>query len=144
MRRSDVYKTIRDRLLSELGDGLTVDVNMGQMDSITADYPLPTPLALISIAEIQWTDVAEGIQIGTVSFTIDYYKVIASGTFSGAEAEDTTLALLDSPDEIYQALRDYEVAGMLEGVLRTGEREVRIDKRLAGFRISYTATVFEE
>jgi hypothetical protein len=143
MKRSDVYKAIRDRLLLDI-EGLTVDVNRGQMNSPKADYPLPLPVALVSVSAIRWRTLSDVLQHGTVTVEVDYFKVKCQDTFSGAEAEEEALLLLDSPDEVYQSLKGFEVPGLLEGVRRTGEREITAGGRTIGYRITFEADVYEE
>ena len=142
MKRSDVYRAIRDKLLSDI-EGLTVDVNRGQMNDPKADYPVPLPVALVNVSDIRWRTITEVLQAGTVLIAVDYYKVRCQDTFSGAEAEDEALMLLDSPDDIYQSLHGFEAPGLLGSVRRTEERGIRTGGRIAGCRIAFEADVFE-
>ena len=143
MKRSDVYKAIRDKLLSDI-EGLTVDVNRGQMNDPKADYPLPLPVALVGVSAIRWRTVAEMIQSGTVLIEVDYFKVICQDTFSGAEAEDDALLLLDSPDDVYRSLQGFEAPGLLGDVRRTDERQVNAGGRIIGYRVAFEADVYDE
>jgi hypothetical protein len=142
MVRSDIYKAVRDRLLEAI-EGLTVDVNRGQMNDPKADYPIPVPVALVGISDIRWAVLDGRLQHGKITVAVDYFKVICSGTFSGAEAEDETLALLDSPGEIYEALQSYEVDGLFYGLSCLREQELRAGGRLAGYRLTFEADVYE-
>lgn len=144
MKRSDIYKAIRDKLLSDI-PGLTVDVNRGQMDSPKADYPIPVPVALVNLYSIRWEIYAHNLERGLVTVQVDFYKVICSGTFSGAEAENETLDLLDSPDEIYQSLKYLSLPeGSLDELVRTRESEIRSSGRLIGYRIEFEGYVYQE
>jgi hypothetical protein len=142
MKRSDVYKAIRDKLLLDI-EGLTVDVNRGQMNNPKTDYPLPLPVALVSVSAIRWRTLSDVLQRGTLDVEVDYFKVKCQDTFSGAEAEEEALLLLDSPDEVYQSLKEFGVPGLLEGVRRTGEREITAGGRTIGYRITFEADVYE-
>lgn len=141
MIRSEFYKAIRDKLLADI-PGLTVDVDRGQMDNAKADYPIPVPLALVAFSAIRWEVYSEGVECGTLTIDISYYKAICSATFSGAEAEAETLELLDSPDEIYRSLRYFEPPGA-NAFYRTAEREIRSHGRLIGYRVTFEAHGFE-
>jgi len=143
MKRSDVYKILRDRLLSEIPD-LTTDVNRGQMDHPKPDYPLPLPLALITFSRIRWDVYAKGVERGELTVSVDYYKVICSNMFSGSESENETLKLLDSPDEIYRALAYFSVNGLFDELYREEESEIKSGGRLIGYRVTFKANVYEE
>lgn len=141
-KRSDIYKAIRNKLQSDI-PGLTVDVNRGQMSDPKADYPLPAPLALVGISDIHWKTIGRDVQHGIVTVTVDYFQAICSGTFSGAEAEDETLTLLDSPADIYSSLNFFEVEELTGEMCRTREQELRAGGRLAGYRITFEADIYE-
>jgi hypothetical protein len=143
MKRSDVYKAIRDRLLTDF-EGLTVDVNRGQMSDPKADYPLPLPLALVSVPAIRWTTIADGLQRGVITIDVDWFKALCQHTFSGAEAEEEALELLDSPDDPYQSLHGLTAPQLPDGIRRTSEREIRAGGRLIGYRVSFEADVYED
>ena len=142
MKRSDVYKAIRDKLLSDIGN-LTVDVNRGQMNNPKADYPIPLPLALVSVSSIRWKTISSALQSGNVTILVDYFKVICQDTFSGAEAEDEALMLLDSPDDVYLSLQGFEAPGLLGEVRRTEEKQLVDEGRVIGYRIAFEADVFD-
>ena len=142
MKRSDVYKVIRDKLLNDI-PGLTIDVNRGQMNNPKADYPIPAPLALIGFSAIRWEVYQHGVERGSLTIEVNYYKVICSGTFSGAEAENETLELLDSPDEVYQSLKYFTVDNLFDELYRTGESEIKAGGRLIGYRITFNANVYQ-
>jgi hypothetical protein len=142
MKRSDIYKAIRDKLLSDI-PGVTVDVQHGQMN--TDLYPAVLPLALVEVSNIKWVTLSERMQQGAADVKVDYFKKICSGTYSGAEAEDETLALIDSPDDISHALNAFEFPFALSGrMFRTGEKALAADGRLVGYRIEFEAEVYEE
>lgn len=142
MKRSDFYKAVRDKLIADI-PGLTVDVDRGQMENPKADYPIPVPLALVGFSSIRWDVAGTGVEIGTLTVEVSYYKTICSNTFSGAEAETETLALIDSPDEIYTSLRYFDAGGLADEFYRTSEREIRAGGRLIGYRIVFEAHVYE-
>jgi hypothetical protein len=142
MKRSDVYKAIRDKLLADI-PGLTVDVDRGQMTDPKAEYPIPIPLALVNFSKIKWEVIATGLERGSLTISVDYFKVIASGMFSGAEAEDETLELLDSPDEIYQSLKYYSIGELFSELNITEESEIKAGGRLIGYRVTFSANVFQ-
>jgi hypothetical protein len=143
MKRSDIYKSLRDKLLADIA-GITVDVNRGQVDTSNRDYPLPLPLALVNFQRIKWDSITENYEKGEMIVSVDYYKVIASGMFSGAEAEEETLELLDSPGEIWQSLRNYSVDGLFDELCRESEQEIKSGGMTIGYRMVFKTNLFEE
>jgi hypothetical protein len=144
MKRSDIYKALRDKLIAEIS-GVTVDIQRGQMDKPIKDYPMPMPLALIGFSRIRWEVLANELERGEMTITVDYYKnLVSSGSFSGAESEDETLDLLDSPDEIYQALGYYFADGLFEELYRVEESELKAGNCLIGYRVVFKTYVYQE
>jgi hypothetical protein len=142
MKRSDIYKAIRDKLLVDI-EGITVDVQRGQMGA--ENYPMLLPLALVDISNIKWETVSARLQRGEVEVKVDYFKILCSGTFSGAEAEDESLTLIDSPDDISLALNAFELPFAASGqMFRTGEKALAANGRLVGYRIEFVAEVYEQ
>ena len=144
MKRSDIYKALRDKLLSNI-EGLTVDVQRGQLNDPRREYPMPMPVALIGFSKIRWEVMADRYERGKMTITVDYYKnLVSSGAFSGAESEEETLALLDSPDEIYQALGYYSIPGLFEELYRVEESELKSGGCLTGYRIVFETYIYQE
>ena len=143
MKRSNVYRAIRDKLLSDIRC-LTVDVNRGQMNNPKADYPLPLPLALVNVTSTRWNTISGTVQAGIVNIVVDYFKVSCQNTFSGAENQDEALLLLDSPDDVYKSLQGFQAPRLLGAVRRTEERQIEAGGRIIGYRITFEADVYEQ
>ena len=75
--------------------------------------------------------------------SVDYFRAVCSGMFHGAEAEDETLELLNSPADICGSLNFAQFAESAGPLVRVREQELRAGGRLIGFRIAFEADVYE-
>ena len=105
MRHSEVYKAIRDRLLS----GMTiayVDMQKGQFVNKSQNYPVPLPCCLIEFRQVNWSS-STGGQIGETVISIYMYIDHVTDSYNESEHENKTIELLDKLDNMYERLGGY-------------------------------------
>jgi hypothetical protein len=145
-KRSNVYKAVRDRLISEIPALKTVDLQRGQIypgKDNKFTYPFPMPVSLISLSKTVWTDLGGAMQRGVINIAVDYYVERVTDSFSGSESEEDTINLIDAPDDIFRALYNYKIDGLFEKLIRISEEEIKRNDRLTGYRILFQTYVYE-
>lgn len=106
MQRSKVYIEIRDRLKERMAQLKTVDLQKGQFKNQQQHLPVPMPAALIELRPLDWQH-ATGGQIADAVASVSLYLDLVTDSFDEAEQNDETLAILDSLDELNEALSGF-------------------------------------
>lgn len=101
--RSEVYTAVRDALKKSIPLEY-IDLQKGQMQRRSNSYPVPLPCCLVELRPVQWSNIGGG-QIGKTSVRVHYYESLATDSFNGAESECESISMLDTYDELSDALQ---------------------------------------
>lgn len=101
--RSEIYKTIKQALES-LPELKFIDVQKGQMNRSTENYPLPLPAALVEFKPCTWSNTGD-YQIGDLMISVYLYIDLVTDSFDSSESEHETDNLLDLQDLMFETLQ---------------------------------------
>ena len=101
MKRSLLYKSIRDRILATMPSIVYVDMNKGQVHGGKDHYPFPKPAVLIQIKSASYTDVSRLCQLGNVTVSVTLCQECMTDSFDGAEIDDANIDMLNEQDDLY-------------------------------------------
>lgn len=105
MKRSDLYKKLRDVAKAKITDLAYVDLQKQQMKKIADTNPIPLPALLIEFKDARFSNVAKLDQLGDKTISLYLYLDFVTDSFDGAESENDSIALLDKMDEIFQTFQ---------------------------------------
>lgn len=140
MKRSDIYKALRDQAKANFPDLQYIDLEKGQMQRRSDNYPIPLPALLIRIGAINWTSANEGLRVGIVTISLTLHEDLVTDTFDGAEMENETLLLLDKQDELFQAFEGYAV-GDFSPLTRVTDQEPKVVMRSISFTTDFKTSI---
>jgi hypothetical protein len=120
MKRSQIYKPLRNLAKQQLPFLKVVDLQKGQMLAQAENYPFPLPMLLIEINSIRWTSATEGEQLGDLRITTYLYVSNVADSFTGAEGEDASIELLDKSDDVFQTFEGFS-ADVFNPLIRENE-----------------------
>lgn len=112
MKRSTIYKSIRDVAKSEIPDLAFVDLQKQQIKRRTVEFPLPLPALLVEFKHTPYSNVGSKSQLGEMHITLWLYVNLITNSFDGAEMETETLELLDRADEIFEVFHCNTLGGI--------------------------------
>ncbi len=141
--RSRVYTEIRNRLLEKLPQLQYVDLQKGQFDKPQQNYPIPLPAALIEIKPKEWSNAATGNQMGETIVSIYLYHDLVTDSFNGAEQEAETIKLLDTQDDVFQALECFD-SDEFQPLSRISEHEPYYGDRYVCFGTDFKTLLYAE
>jgi hypothetical protein len=139
--RSVVYKQIRDKLLSSMSCLQYVDIQKGQMNNKTQNYPIPLPACLIEFQRVSWSETTGG-QLGDATVSLYLYLDHVTDSFNGAEQENKTIELLDKQDIIHESMQGY-AGECFNPLKRVSDSIMEYKDRYLCFRIDFQTTLFQ-
>jgi len=143
MKRSDIYKALRDLAKTELVYLKFVDLQKGQMQAQKQNYPIPLPALFIELGDFRFSNLLESAQIGDGIVSLYLYVDSGSDTFKGSEREDASLAILDKFDDIYQTFEGFPIEN-LTPLNRSAEYKPQYGEKFILFRVDFTTSVDDQ
>lgn len=106
--RATTYTEIMTRISENCPLLEWIDIDRGQLDNIEEELPFPLPAVFISFEEAAWQTLAgRNLQKGQVIFSIRTAWKPYGDTFVGSEEQESTLAYLETLDQLHSALQGY-------------------------------------
>jgi hypothetical protein len=143
MKRSDIYKALRDLAKTELVYLKFVDLQKGQMQAQKQNYPVPLPALFIELGDFKFSNLDETDQIGNGIISTYLYVDSGSDTFNGSEREDASLAILDKFDDIYQTFEGFSIEN-LTPLNRSAEYKPQYGEKIILFRVDFSTSVEDQ
>lgn len=143
MKRSQIYKPLRDIAKQELPYLKFIDLQKGQMNNPTQNYPIPLPALLVEIGEFRFNNLLEHKQKGDGVISFYLYLDLVSDSFNGAERENETIRMLDHFDELFETFEGFSITNMTP-LVRSMEYKPQYGTRFIMFRIDFTATIDDD
>ncbi|NDW10457.1 hypothetical protein [Dysgonomonas sp. 520] len=140
MKRSKIYKPLRDQAIKGMPYLKFRDLQKKQMHNPRQNYPIPLPALFIEISDIRFSDLLEHHQKGEATIGIYLYMDIVTDSFDGAELENETIELLDHMDDVFQTFEGFCVPGMTPLVRQT-EYKPQYGERYIIFRVDFSTTI---
>ena len=140
MKRSGIYKPLRDRAKEKLPCLKFVDLQKGQMANPTQNYPIPLPALFVEIGDIRFSNLLEHQQKGDGIISFYLYLNLVSDSFKGAEQENQTIEILDRFDDLFEAFEGFSIPN-LTPLVRSQEYKPQYGKQFIMFRIDFTTTI---
>lgn len=140
MKRSIIYKAIRDKAKSELDYLQFIDLQKGQMKNPRRNYPVPLPALFVEIGNFRFSNMLDDAQKGDGLITISLYIDINSDSFDGAESENETIELLDHFDELFETFQGLSIENCTP-LVRETEAKPQYGTRFILFEVSFSTSV---
>ena len=140
MKRSDLYKKLRDISKSKLPDLAYVDLQKGQFKRIAENYPIPMPALLFEFSDFDFSNVLNNGQIGSATVSACLYLDLVTDSFDTCELENESLELMDRADEIFNALQG-ESCELFSKLIRKREAKPEYGTRYIMLRTEFTCSV---
>jgi hypothetical protein len=140
MKRSLLYKALRDEALIKLPYLKFRDLQKGQMQNPVQNYPVPLPALFIEIGDADFSQLSEAHQKGDLIISLYLYLDCVTDSFDGAEREEETIDLLDKMDDVFQAFEGFSIYGITP-LVRKKEHKPQYGKRFIMYRIDFSSTV---
>ena len=141
MKRSEIYKELRDRAALKLQDLRFIDLQKGQFQKPSQNYPIPLPALLIEIGDFRFSNLSEGWQKGDGTISVYLYLDLVSDSFVGAERENQTIEILDKQDELFEAFGGVTVSPLATPLVRQTEHKPQYGTRYIMLRVDFTTTI---
>lgn len=111
MKRSSLYKAIRDHVKASFPDVAIVDLQKQQIKrKESADhYPFPLPAFLVEFKTAKYSQTGKLTQIGDLEIIFTLYHDLITDTHDTAELEDETLDLLDNTDDVFESFQGFTI-----------------------------------
>ncbi len=140
MKRSQIYKPLRDLAKEKLSYLQFIDLQKGQMQKPTQNYPVPLPALFIELGDFRFTNLLEHQQKGNGIISFYLYLDLVSDSFTGAERENETIDILDHFDELFETFQGFGIPN-LTPLVREVEYKPQYGERYIMFRIDFTTTI---
>lgn len=140
MKRSKIYKPLRDQAIVGMPYLQFRDLQKGQMNKPRENYPIPLPALFIEIGDVRFSNLLEHQQKGDVMISMYLYMDMVTDSFDTAELENETIELLDHMDDVFQTFEGFAVPG-LTPLVRQTEYRPQYGTRFIMFRIDFTTTL---
>ena len=140
--RKETYKAIRDRIVAEMPWIRSIDLQKGQMETLSKTYPLPLPCALIEIGAVTWDNYITLSQLGQATISIFVYFDHSGDSLKGSEMENESLKLMDQMDDVFQKISDLS-GSAFKRLVRTGDQVVKYRPRMVVFRCDFSTTLVD-
>lgn len=140
MKRSQIYKPLRDQALAGMPYLKFRDLQKGQMQYPVQNYPVPLPALFIEISDFRFSNLLEHNQKGDGIISIYLYLDLVTDSFDGAEQENETIELLDHMDDVFQTFEGFSIPG-LTPLVRQTEYKPQYGTRFIMFRVDFTTTI---
>ncbi len=139
--RSEIYKTIKKAL--KLMPSLNfIDVQKGQMNRSTENYPLPLPAALVEFKPCTWSNTGDA-QIGDLLISVYLYVDLVTDSFDSSESEHETDELLDLQDLIFETLQGLD-SEYFCSLNRVSDQIVEYRNRFVCYRVDFKTEIQQE
>lgn len=143
MKRSDLYKNIRDIAKVKMPELVYVDLQKQQFKTQKPEHPIPLPALLIEMRDGQFDNISHFSQTGKKTISIYRYDALVNDSFDGAELENETIELLDKQDELFQAFQG-ESCDLFSGMIRVSESIHEYGNGYICFKTDFTVSVIDE
>jgi hypothetical protein len=140
MKRSVIYKAIRNKAKLELGSLKFIDLQKGQMNNQRQNYPVPLPALFIEIGNFSFTNQLHNAQKGAGTISFYLYVNNNADSFSGAENEDHSIELLDDFDTLFETFQDMAIENCTP-LIRTNEFKPQYGKGYIMFQVDFTTVI---
>lgn len=140
MKRSKIYKPLRDQAIKGMPYLQFRDLQMGQMNKPRENYPIPLPALFVEIGDVRFSNLLEHQQKGDLTISIYLYMDLVTDSFDSAELENETIELLDHMDDVFQTFEGFAVPG-LTPLVRQTEYRPQYGIRFIMFRVDFTTTL---
>lgn len=140
MKRSKIYKPLRDQAIVGMPYLQFRDLQKGQMNKPRENYPIPLPALFIEIGDVRFSNLLEHQQKGEVMISMYLYMDMVTDSFDTAELENETIELLDHMDDVFQTFEGFAVPG-LTPLVRQTEYRPQYGARFIMFRVDFTTTL---
>lgn len=140
MKRSLLYKALRDEALGKMPYLNFFDLQKDQVKTPQQFYPIPFPALLIELGNADFSQLAEFHQKGAMPVSFYLYLDNVTDSFDGAEQEQQTIEMLDRIDDVYQVFEGFCIEGMTP-LVRIRDYMPVYGTRLAMYRIDFTTMV---
>lgn len=140
MKRSQIYKLLRDQAIIGMPYLKFRDLQKGQMHNPKQNYPIPLPALFVEIGDFRFSNLLEHKQKGDGIISVHLFLDLDTDSFDGAEQENETIELLDHMDDVFQTFEGFSITG-LTPLVRVTESKPQYGKRFIFFRVDFTTTV---
>ena len=140
MKRSDLYKKIRDIAKAQMPYLQYIDLQKKQMSRPVENYPVPLPALLVEFKETDFTNVLKEDQLGNMTISFYLYVLNVTDSFDGAESENDSLALLDKLDDVFQSFQGVS-CDLFSKLIRIKEEISEYGQNYICFRTDFTTNV---
>lgn len=140
MKRSQIYKPLKDQALIGMPYLIFRDLQKGQMVRAKDNYPIPLPALLIDIGDVRFSNLSEHQQKGDCVISIYLYMDLVTDSFDDAEMENETIELLDHMDDIFQTFEGFSIPG-LTPLVRQIEYKPQYGTRFIMYRVDFASTL---
>lgn len=140
MKRSQIYKPLRDRAIIGMPYLQFRDLQKGQMSKHRENYPIPLPALFIEIGDIRFSNLLEHQQKGDGTISIYLYMDLVTDSFDTAELENETIELLDYMDDVFQTFEGFAIPG-LTPLNRQTEYKPQYGTRFIAYRVDFATTI---
>ena len=141
MKRSDIYKELRNHAALKLPDLRFIDLQKGQFQQQAQNYPIPLPALLIEIGDFRFSNLLEHQQKGDGMISVYLYLDLVSDSFAGAESENQTIEILDRQDELFETFAGAVVSPLATLLVRQTEYKPQYGNRYIMLRTDFTTTI---
>lgn len=139
MRRSDLYRALKERAKAAIPGLRFVDLQKGQMKDQKQHYPFPLPALLIELKGVRWSNLLEENQLGELVVRFYFHQDAQTDSFSGSCQENESVDLLDNMDLIYETFEGFATEGITPLVRLTGD--TLYEKRSVCFVSEFKTTI---
>lgn len=140
MKRSKIYKPLKDQAIVGMPYLVFRDLQKGQMARAKDNYPIPLPALLIDIGDVRFSNLSEHQQKGDCVISIYLYMDLVTDSFDSAEMENETIELLDHMDDVFQTFEGLAIPG-LTPLVRQTEYKPQYGTRFIMYRVDFTTTL---
>lgn len=143
MKRSQIYKPLRDEAKQKLPYLKFIDLQKGQMNNPKQNYPIPLPALLVELGDFRFSNLLEHKQKGDGTISFYLYLDLVSDSFNGAEREDKTIELLDRFDELFETFEGFSIPNMTP-LVRSMEYKPQYGTRFILFQVDFSSTIDDQ
>jgi hypothetical protein len=142
MKRSELYKALRDLAKEKMPDLKIIDLQKGQFGKQAQNYPVPLPALLIEIGDFRFSNLLEHRQKGDGVIGLYLYLDMVADTLNGAERESQTIEILDRQDELFEAFEGTVISPLATPLVRQTEYKPQYTpQRAVMLRTDFTTTI---
>lgn len=143
MKRSEVYKVIRDVVKEKMPYLQYVDLQKQQMKRPSEHYPIALPALLVEFKDARFSNISQLNQIGDFVISIYLYLDLVTDSFDGSELESETIELLDKADDVFQTLQGVS-CDLFSQLIRIGEAVHEYGNKYICLRTDFATSIKEE